>query len=179
MPRKTTKQIVEEVIQEESEQPSEVEEEVQVQKPKRVLTEAQLANLQRAREAAAQKKKEMKETKDKAKNKEKLELEIKAMEYDQLLKKKQELVVEPETPVIKPTKSKKLVKKIYEEESDDEEEVVEEVIVKKLKPKKVEKPQPQKQNYNQMLYQSATHTIQEKLLDERAKSLMQKLMPSY
>jgi hypothetical protein len=174
MPRKSTKQIVEEVIQEES--PEETIEEVAIQKPKRVLSEAQLANLQRAREAAAIKKKAMKETKDKANNKDKLELEIKAMEYDQLLKKKQELV-DPQTPVLKPSKAKKVVKKIYEEESDDEEEEVEEVIVKKVKPKKVEKSQPQ--NYNQMLYRSASHSIHEKLIDERAKSLMQKLMPSY
>ena len=176
MPRKSTKQIVEEVIQEEQ-ITEEVEEEVEIVKPKRVLSEAQLANLQRAREAAAIKKKALKETKDKANNKDKLELEIKAMEYDQLLKKRQEFVEgsQAETPVMKPTKAKKLVKKIYEEESDDEE--VEEVIVKKVKPKKVETQQ--KQNYNQMLYQSTNHSIQEKLLDERAKSLMQKLMPSY
>ncbi len=180
MPRKV---VEDEGIEDEVEQ--------EIVRPKRVLSEAQLANLKKAREAAALKKKELKETKNKAKNKEKLELEVKAMEYDKLLKKKQDLV-EPETPTIKPSKPKKVVKQIIrevEESESESEEEVQEVIVKKVKPKQAIKQehhmtgrvpnQSHTTNYNQMLYQSATHTIQEKLLDERAKSLVQKLMPSY
>ena len=58
-------------------------------KPKRILTEKQLENLKRAREAALLKKKELKELAQKAKALPKKEIEVKAAEYDKLEEKKE------------------------------------------------------------------------------------------
>lgn len=169
MPRKVKQEVIEDVIEE----VEEVEQqEVQQPLPKK-LSDKRLESLQRAREVALIRKQELKENKQKAKGTEKLELEIKAIEYDRLLQKKQALQ--------EPTKAKKVVKKVIQEveESESETESEEEVVVKrfaKSKDQKVVKQKPN--NYNQLLYQSATQQLQEKLLDERAKSLINSMMPS-
>ena len=179
------------VVEEEIEVPQEPieidhEEEVIQTPTKKPISEKRLLSLQKAREAAAIKKKEIKVSKDKAKNIEKLELEIKGIEYDKLLQKKQDLQTAPEAPIIIPIKPKKIVKKIIEvEETESEpESEEEEIIVKKVKAKKQLPARErfdshsQPQNYNQLLYHSAANKIQERLLDERAKSLMSTLMPN-
>ena len=220
MPRKVKPQIVEEVLKSERlpsqayanelEEISEEENETPIQ-PAKKLSEKRLESLKKARQAALIKKQMMKETKDKAKNKEQLELEIKAIEYDKLLEKKQSLQkkddieIEPErlplqeharerlpsqahTSEQQKTKpSKKVVKKIIREiEESEEEEEEEEVIVKRIKPKSRtlafasarERHTQQPTNYNHLLYHTASQQLQEKLLDERAKSLIQSMRPS-
>ncbi len=109
MPRKTKVIEVEPEIEPEG-APEEVEEIEEVEevkdikpevKPKRILTEKQLENLKRAREAALLKKKELKELAQKAKALPKKEIELKAAEYDKLEEKKKQLL-EPQ-PVKKTT----------------------------------------------------------------------------
>ena len=71
----------EEETQEEIKQ--EIKQEVKPEiKPKRILTEKQLENLKKAREAAVLKKRELKELAQKAKALPKKEIEVKAAEYD-------------------------------------------------------------------------------------------------
>jgi hypothetical protein len=65
--------------EEEAQQQEEVQEVQPVTKPKRVLTEKQLESLARAREAAAHKKRELKELAQKAKALPKKEIEVKAL----------------------------------------------------------------------------------------------------
>ena len=85
-------------------------------------------------------------------------------------------------PVKEEPKKKKTVKKIikYVEESDDDEaEEIEEVIVKKNnKPK----PQQVKQTENQyadLLYNSSLDRLRERMLNERAKTLVSNVIPCY
>ena len=94
MPRKTKVIEVPEPEQEieasepepetEVEGPQEIEETKPVIKPKRILTEKQLENLKRAREAALLKKRELKELAQKSKALPKKEIEVRAAEYDKL-----------------------------------------------------------------------------------------------
>ena len=106
MPCKTREQIPEPEIEQETkaeketeieaEGPQEIEEAIvpfktktkPEVKPKRILTEKQLENLKRAREAALLKKKELKELAQKAKALPKKEIEVKAAEYDKLEEKR-------------------------------------------------------------------------------------------
>ena len=174
MPRKVIRTIVEEVPEDTIQEEETVQEEV-VTKPKKALSEAQLANLERAREAASAKKRQLKEEKDKANLLEHEKLKLKAMEYDQVKAKQQEFVQTPAAPEMKPAKAKKMVKKIIEvEEEESDESEYEEVVVKKRvgRPRAQQQPQPQQQEYNHLLYKSAQETIQQKIMEERAKNLV-------
>jgi DNA-binding helix-hairpin-helix protein with protein kinase domain len=84
-----------EEIEQTKEEVEEIEEEKPIVKPKRVLTEKQLESLKRAREAAALKKRELKELAQKAKALPKKEIEVKAAEYDKLEEKKKQLTQPP------------------------------------------------------------------------------------
>ena len=142
----------------------EVEEVQPVTKPKRVLTEKQLESLARAREAAAHKKRELKELAQKAKALPKKEIEVKAAEYDKLEAKKQQLTQPPQEKKA----VKKIVKKVIEVEEDDNEEEEAEVVVKKQQPKKVE---------NTFDKDVSMLSIQQKLKAERQKMLINALSP--
>jgi hypothetical protein len=150
-----------------------------ITKPKRALSEAQLANLERAREAATIKKKQLKQEKDKANLLEHEKVKLKAMEYDQIKAKQQEFT--PAAPELKTIPAKKKVKKMIEvEETESEEESeYEEVIVKKRvgRPRLQSVAQPDQNQYNHLLYKSAQETIQNKVMEERAKNLLNQLMP--
>jgi hypothetical protein len=145
--------------EEEAQQQEEVQEVQPVTKPKRVLTEKQLESLARAREAAAHKKRELKELAQKAKALPKKEIEVKAAEYDKLEAKKQQLTQAPQE-----TKPIKKVKKVIQVEEDDEEEV--EVVVKK-QTKKVE------DTFDKDV---SMLSIQQKLKLERQKMLINKIL---
>ena len=95
----------------EAEGPQEIEESKPAIKPKRILTEKQLENLKRAREAALLKKKELKELAQKAKALPKKEIEVKAAEYDKLEEKKKQILEAPAPKIIK-----RSTKKVTEEE---------------------------------------------------------------
>jgi hypothetical protein len=149
MPRK----IMQEVYSEESD--SEIQQPIQepIQKTKRQITEAQREHLNKIRQLALEKKRQMKETTLKAKLAKTVEKEDLAKKYDEYVSKK---IVQPDPPKIQPQKPKKVVKKIYESESEEE---VEEIIVKKKKPvKKIKK---------KIIYESETESESE---EERSHS---------
>jgi len=180
-------------------------------KPKKPLTQKQIDHLERIRELALEKKKEMKiitekantikqyETLRAAKQLEKQEL---AKKYDEMMSQNKQDIQPPkveekvETPVIEtpkpskvPEKKKKIIKKvIYQEASSDSDgaDEVEVVKVKKQsKPKEtkvvppfVEKG-PEQPTYVDLLYQSSLEKMKTKMMDERAKYLVNSLMPHY
>jgi hypothetical protein len=134
-----------------------------VTKPKRVLTEKQLESLARAREAAAQKIRELKELAQKAKALPKKEIEVKAAEYDKLEEKKKQIL---EAPTPKPIK--RSTKKVIEDEEEEEEE----------QPKAVKKVTINKNNNKYSLEENVSMlSIQQKLKLERQKILMSALTP--
>ena len=144
-------------------------------KPKRIMSQAQLDNLVKAREAARIKKAEISQNNAKAKALKEEENKLKAIQYDNIKQQQQQELnkVVVETPK---QKTKKIIKKVVEvEESESEEEEEEVIVVKKSKPKK----QQQEPNYNQLLYENSVDKIREKLLDDRARTLINALTPSY
>jgi hypothetical protein len=110
-------------------------EELQENKPKKkIVTEAMKEHLATIRVKALKVKAEKKALREKAKQLENAELELKADKYDKIVEQKEKLkeeieVVEVVEEVKQPKKVKKVIKKVIEE-SDDEVEV-EEVIIKK------------------------------------------------
>ena len=119
MPRKTKVVEVEPEVEAsepeqetEAEGPQEIEETKPAIKPKRVLTEKQLENLKRAREAALLKKKELKELAQKAKALPKKEIELKAAEYDKLEEKKKQITNAFDDPLLTPEKIQTLSKEL-------------------------------------------------------------------
>ncbi len=165
---------------------------------KKPITELKRQQLVRAREAAHIKKQELKELNLKSKNLKLEESKLKAFQYDELMKqkeeimnkaketKKEEVIITKEETVTKPEvikqeKKKRIIKKIIYE--DDSEEEVEVLQVEKHKPQKTVQPQYnpylQQETYSQLIYQNACEKIQSKLNDERAKALIYSLMPSY
>ena len=107
---------------------------------------------------------------------------------DEIVKKEVKEEVKPKVEEIKPIKKKKIIKKvIYQEASSsdsDGADEVEVVKVKKNKNKKViqeEKPsQPQYNNsYSNLLYESSIDNLKNRMMNERAKSLIMSVMPNY
>jgi hypothetical protein len=102
-------------------------------------------------------------------------------------KKVDKEIVQVEKENVKP--KKKVIKKIiYEEDaSSSSEEEVKEVVVhrkSKSKPKKepveVEPVVPPKQlTYNEMLYENSLGRIQNRINDERARTILHSVIPSY
>jgi hypothetical protein len=81
-------------------------------------------------------KQEKKALREKAKQLENAELELKANKYDAVIEEKQKLKEEKEeveiVEVVKqPKKVKKVIKKVIEQSESEEEEIIEEVIIKK------------------------------------------------
>ena len=165
MPRKTKvievyPEIEPEGAPEEVEETEEVEEVKEVKpeiKPKRILTEKQLENLKRAREAALLKKRELKELAQKSKALPKKEIEVRAAEYDKLEEKKKQILEAPKA-------IKKTTKKVVEVE-EEEEEIEEKKPVKKVN------------NNNSLEENVSMLSIQQKLKLERQRMLMNALTP--
>lgn len=172
MPRKKINSIVDEPVSVPIPEP---EPEPKTIKTKKPISDERKQHLDNIRPIALQKKKEMKEISLKAKlgkNLEKMEL---AKKYDEHVNKK--IVIQPQilppTPVIKPKKSTRKVKRYISESETDETESEEEEVVyikKKNKPKQSQ-PQPQKQeSLNHLLYQSAQERLQARVLEERLRN---------
>ena len=105
---------------------------------------------------------------------------------------KQETKEEIKPTVVKPEKKKKIIKKvIYQEASSSDSDNADEVEVVKVKrthkrveqPKKeepkIEQPQNKENSYTNLLYESSLDKMRSKMMDERAKYLVNSLMPQY
>jgi len=160
-----------------------------IKKKKKPITAEKLEQLKQARLKGAEKKREMKELKNKAKQLPIEEVKLSAMKYDQLQKQKEELIkpkeeIKEEIVIPKEEKPKKIDKKkrvikkiIYEDGSEDEVEDIRHI-----------QPQPKNKymtmfsnedSYTNLVYQSACDKLKEKLQDERTKYLISSLMPNY
>ena len=157
-------------------------EEPQVIKVKKPITEEKRKQLDEARKKGHEKKRELKELNAKSKQLHIEEVKVKAIQYDQIIKQKEELlkpkVEEPEIkeePEVKKEvkeKKKRVIKKIIYE--DDSEEEIEDK-------RHIPKPPPTYYNhdsYTNLVYQSACDKLKEKVQDERTKFLINSLMPS-
>lgn len=154
---------------EETEQIEEVEE-VQEEKPKKKkeVTEAQRAHLANIRVKALKVKADKKLLREKAKELEKAELELKADKYDKVVEEKNKLKSppkeEPKEEIIevveevKPKKVKKIIKKVVEQSESESEEEVQEVIIKK-----------KSNNNNKCLTNDEKMKLVEKTAEERLK----------
>ena len=139
-----------------------------IPKPKKILSEAQLESLSRARDKAKLRKQELAELNAKSKGLKEEKLKLDAKEYDRIQKEKlllDETVKKIEVshqPPPQPPKIKKKVKKIiYESEnSEDGEEEEEEVIIKKKKA-------PKQLSYSQIADMSIEQQIKNKLQQEK------------
>ena len=161
-------------------------------KTKKAVSPERYEQLKQARLKGAEKKKEIKELKTKAKQLPIEEMKISAMKYDQLQKQKEEIIKPIEKEIIvekeitKPVekvkdKKKRIIKKIiYEDGSEDE--------VEDLRYIQPQKPPPQNKymtlfsnddSYTNLVYQSACDRLKEKVQDERTKYLIKSLMPNY
>jgi len=162
-------------------------------KTKKPVSPERYEQLKQARLKGAEKKKEMKDLKTKAKQLPIEEMKISAMKYDQLQKQKEEIIKPIEKEIIvekeitKPVekvkdKKKRIIKKIvYEDGSEDEIEDL----------RHVQPTPPQHNNnrymkmfsnddsYTNLVYQSACDRLKEKVQDERTKYLIKSLMPNY
>ena len=160
-------------------------------KTKKPVSPERYEQLKQARLKGAEKKKEMKELKTKAKQLPIEEMKISAMKYDQLQKQKEEIVkpvekeiiVEKEItkPVEKPKeKKKRIIKKIvYEDGSEDEIEDLRHVQPQQQQPNKYMTLFSNDDSYTNLVYQSACDRLKEKVQDERTKYLIKSLMPNY
>ena len=156
---------------------------------KKPLSEARLEQLKKAREAAQKKKKEIKEITTKSKSLKLEEAKLKAYQFDELMKKKEEIMNPPKEEIkeeikeevkeVKQPKKKRIIKKIiYEDDSEEEVEVME---VEKYKPIPQQQQQPQMnhETYTHLMYQNAYEKLQNKVNEERTKLLVQSLMPNH
>ena len=163
----TKKQVKKEIIEVQPEAPKEPKEEIEeveevpVSKKKREVTEAMKEHLATIRVKALKVKAERKLLREKAKELEKAELELKAQRYDKTIEETNKLKTPPKEEVVevveeevKPKKVKKIVKKIIEE-SESEEEVQEPIIIKK------------KSNNNNKLTNSEKVQLAEQSAEER------------
>ena len=164
----------------EIEQVEEVEE-VEEEKPKKKkeVTEAQRAHLATIRVKALKVKAEKKLLREKAKELEKAELELKAQKYDNAVIEKEKLKTPPkeeekEEEIIEEVKPKKVkkVKKIVEQ-SESEEEEVQEVIIKK-KSNNNNKPLTNDEKYK-LVEQTAEERLRESLKSDRINYLLNQI----
>jgi len=132
-------------------------------KQKKILSDAQLEALAKAREKAKQRKKELAELNAKSKGLKEQKLKADAAEFDKLQKQKEleETVkkIEVSNPPPQPEKKKKIKKIVHESENSEED--TEEVIIKK---KKQPKQQP---SYSQIADMSVEQQIKNKLQQEK------------
>jgi hypothetical protein len=171
-----------------------VEELPQIEAPiknKKALSPERYEQLKQARLKGAEKKKEMKELKTKAKQLPIEEMKISAMKYDQLQKQKEEIIKPVEKEIIvekeitKPVekvkdKKKRIIKKIvYEDGSEDEIEDLRHVQPHIPPQNKYMTLFSNDDSYTNLVYQSACDRLKEKVQDERTKYLIKSLMPNY
>ena len=165
-----------EEIKQEIEEVEEVEEEKP--KKKKEVTEAQRAHLANIRVKALKVKAEKKLLREKAKELEKAELELKAQKYDKTIEEKNKLKT-PEKPKeeekeveeeVKP-KVKKIIKKVVEESESEEE--VQEVIIKK-KSNNNNKPLTNNEKV-QLAEQSAEERLRQSLKEDRLNYLLNQI----
>jgi hypothetical protein len=114
-------------------------------------------------------------------------------EIKEEIKQKEEIKPKEEIKkeVVKPEKKKKVIKKvIYQEASSSDSDGADEVEIVKVKKshkqtapkqKEVEEPPPKiKENsYTNLLYESSLDKMRTKMMDERAKYLVNSLLPQY
>ena len=174
-----------------------IETPVKIKKP---VTQEKLEQLKNARLKGAEKKKEMKELKSKAKQLPIEEMKISAMKYDQLQKQKEEIVKRSEQSskaqcfptdaytasggcpnekeIITKDKKKRIIKKIiYEDGSEDEIEDMRHMHQQQQNNKYM--TMFNNDSYTNLVYQSACDKLKEKVQDERTKYLIKSLMPNY
>ena len=166
-----------------------VDETPQIEVPakiKKPISAEKLEQLKQARLKGAEKKKEMKELKTKAKQLPIEEVKLSAMKYDELQKRKEDFIKAKEEIVMpkeeKPKitdKKKRVIKKIvYEDGSEDEIEDVRHTQQQQPKNKHMTMFSND-DSYSNLVYQSACDKLKEKLQDERTKYLISSLMPNY
>ena len=165
-----------------------IETPIKIKKP---VSLEKLEQLKKARLVGAEKKKEMKELKTKAKQLPIEEYKLSAMKYDQLQKQKEDLIkpkediikikeeIQEEKPKIKDKKKRIIKKIIYEDGSEDEVE-----DLRHIQPKQIMNPymsiyNNNQESYSNLVYQSACDKLKEKVQDERTKYLISSLMPNY
>jgi hypothetical protein len=118
-------------------------------------------------------KQEKKELREKAKQLENAELQLKADKFDKITKEKETLkeeIVEIEEEV-KPKKIKKVIKKVVEESESEEE--VQEVIIKK-KPNNNNKPLTNNEKIK-LVEQTAEQRLKESLKEDRISYLLNQI----
>ena len=166
----------------EIEQVEEVEE-VEEEKPKKKkeVTEAQRAHLATIRVKALKVKAEKKLLREKAKELEKAELELKAQKYDKTIEETNKLKTPPKEEIkeeeiievveeVKPKKVKKVIKKIVEQSESEEEE---EIIIKK-KSNNNNKPLTNNEKV-QLAEQSAEERLRQSLKEDRLNYLLNQI----
>jgi hypothetical protein len=167
-----------------------VDETPQIEVPakiKKPISAEKLEQLKQARLKGAEKKKEMKELKTKAKQLPIEEVKLSAMKYDELQKRKEDFIKAKEEIVMpkeeKPKitdKKKRVIKKIvYEDGSEDEIEDVRHTQQQQQPKNKHMTMFSNDDSYSNLVYQSACDRLKEKLQDERIKYLISSLMPNY
>jgi hypothetical protein len=167
-----------------------VDETPQIEVPakiKKPISAEKLEQLKQARLKGAEKKKEMKELKTKAKQLPIEEVKLSAMKYDELQKRKEDFIKAKEEIVMpkeeKPKitdKKKRVIKKIvYEDGSEDEIEDVRHTHQQQQPKNKHMTMFSNDDSYSNLVYQSACDRLKEKLQDERTKYLISSLMPNY
>ena len=176
----------------------EVEEPQQVIKVKKPISEEKRRQLDEARKKGHEKKRELKELHAKSKQLHIEEAKVKAIQYDQIIKQKEELlkpreivnkVQEPEVKEVKEVKEKKkrVIKKIIYED-DSEEEIEDKRFIQKQSshgycgqiretPSHYNHFAQSNDSYTNLVYQSACDKLKEKVQDERTKFLINSLMP--
>ena len=166
-------------MSEEIEIPPEEKNEIETALPKKKkeLSQRQIEHLNTIRVKALEKKREIKlkkheEYKNKVTKPEVIEEPIK------------EEIKQEKKPEIKAVeqKKKKVIKKVikYVEEDSDDDNDDDEIVVKKKPEKKIEQqPQPIEKSYNELLYESSLERMQNKIMNERAKQLIQHIIPNY
>ena len=148
-------------------------------KTKKPVSPERYEQLKQARLKGAEKKKEMKELKTKAKQLPIEEMKISAMKYDQLQKQKEEIVKPVEKEIITKDQKKRIIKKIiYEDGSEDEIEDMRHMHQQQQNNKYMTMFSND-DSYSNLVYQSACDKLKEKVQDERTKYLIKSLMPNY
>ena len=180
MTKKQVKKDEKVISEPETEDTKEEIEEVEEEKPKKKkeVTEAQRAHLATIRVKALKVKAEKKLLREKAKELEKAELELKAQRYDKTIEETNKLKTPPKPEeeevieVVKP-KVKKVVKKIVEQ-SESEEEVIEEQVIIKKKSNNNNKPLTNDEKYK-LVEQTAEERLRESLKSDRINYLLNQI----
>ena len=175
------------------------EQQIETGKKKKQLSEHQIEHLNKIRVKALERKREIKLQKHKQYEEEcrrKRQESVKQVQLNQNVEQVKEEPTrdepqchrhEKEEPKIEEhmkeePKKKKTIKKIikYIEESDDDEaEEVEEVIVKKNNKSKPQQLKQTENQYAELLYNSSLDRLRDRMLNERAKTLVSNVMPCY